>query len=125
MHSAPLHSSSCPLYQEEFPRFVASSFKRSEVNGDTRDDSNLDTLFVFHLFMLRVKSTKVSLKETYAHLFQSRWGLGQVEWNGQSHHFRFVTVGVKGDWPFLRSACALSCGYNCTKKCHRCDLDDP
>ena len=31
-------------------------------------------------------------------------------------------MGTKGDWPFVRSSLALNCGYNCTKKCHLCDL---
>ena len=50
--------------------------------------------------------------------------ISQVEWEGQKYHFRFICIGCKGDWPFLRSAYSLSCGYNCTAKCHRCDVRD-
>jgi hypothetical protein len=48
----------------------------------------------------------------------------KVEWKGQKHHFRFIFTGCKGDWPFLRSAYNLNCGYNCTAKCHRCELKE-
>ena len=49
----------------------------------------------------------------------------QVEWNEKKYHFRLIFTGTKGDWPFLRSAYSLSCGYNCNDKCHRCDLREP
>ncbi|CAL1173885.1 unnamed protein product, partial [Cladocopium goreaui] len=45
-----------------------------------------------------------------------------VSWKGTSHHFRFVMIATKGDWPFLRSAYSLNCGFNCRDKCHRCDV---
>ena len=48
----------------------------------------------------------------------------KVHHEEQKHHFRFVVVGVKGDWPFLRSSMGLNCGFNCIAKCHRCDVKD-
>lgn len=51
----------------------------------------------------------------------SLWKDGMtVTWKGESHHFHFIVTGTKGDWPFLRSAYNLSCGFNCSDKCHRC-----
>lgn len=49
----------------------------------------------------------------------------KVSWKGTSHHFRFVMIATKGDWPFLRSAYSLNCGFNCRDKCHRCDVREP
>ena len=46
----------------------------------------------------------------------------QVDWNGKKHTYRLIFTGCKGDWPFLRAAYGLNCGYNCNTKCHRCDL---
>ena len=48
----------------------------------------------------------------------------EVKCNELPYFFRFVVIAVKGDWPFLRQAMGLSRGYNCTKKCHRCDVED-
>lgn len=45
----------------------------------------------------------------------------KVVWKDSSYHLKFVVVGTKGDWPFLRSAYSLAVGFNCTDKCHRCD----
>ena len=50
--------------------------------------------------------------------------VNKVEFQGQQHHFYFPVLGVKGDWPFLRAAFCLNCGFNCTKKCHLCDIPD-
>lgn len=47
-----------------------------------------------------------------------------VDWNGKKHNYRLIFTGCKGDWPFLRAAYGLNCGYNCTAKCHRCDLQE-
>lgn len=49
----------------------------------------------------------------------------EVEWKDQTHRFRFIFFGCKGDWPFLRAAYSLACGYNCSKICHRCDIREP
>ena len=49
----------------------------------------------------------------------------EVEWKGRKFLFRFVYLGTKGDWPFLRSAFKLSCGFNCKRKCHLCDIQEP
>ena len=46
----------------------------------------------------------------------------EVEWKGKSFHFRFIFTGTKGDWPFLRSAYSLECGFTSTQKCHRCEI---
>ena len=51
--------------------------------------------------------------------------LAQVEWKEVKHTYFFTFVGCKGDWPFLRAAYNLNCGYNCNRKCHRCDVPDP
>lgn len=48
----------------------------------------------------------------------------QVEWKGKSFHFRFIFTGTKGDWPFLRSAYSLECGFTSAQKCHRCEVRD-
>lgn len=58
----------------------------------------------------------------HSHLFSIEVSTSQVEWQGRSYHFRLAMTGTKGDWPFLRSAFALSCGFNCKDKCHRCHL---
>ena len=48
----------------------------------------------------------------------------QVRFDGEDYFFRWIMVGTKGDWPFLRSAYALNNGYNCLKKCHLCQIDE-
>lgn len=48
----------------------------------------------------------------------------QVEYQEQKHFYRFVFIGTKGDWPFLRASLGLSTGYNCDRKCHRCHIED-
>ena len=48
----------------------------------------------------------------------------QVVWKGKALTYRFVVIGVKGDWPFLRSSFALNNGFNCKDKCHRCSVAD-
>lgn len=50
--------------------------------------------------------------------------LAQVEWQNKKYTYFFTYCGAKGDWPFLRSALGLNCGYNCLRKCHRCDIAD-
>ena len=50
--------------------------------------------------------------------------LSQVLWKGKVFKFRFIITSIKGDWPFLRSACGLANGYNCKDKCHRCIIPD-
>ena len=50
--------------------------------------------------------------------------LAQVEWQNKKYTYFFTYCGTKGDWPFLRSALGLNCGYNCLRKCHRCDIAD-
>ena len=39
--------------------------------------------------------------------------------------FRFVYMGTKGDWVFLRSAFKMAVGFNCKRKCHLCDISEP
>lgn len=46
-------------------------------------------------------------------------------YKGKLLTYKFRVLAVKGDWPFLRSSCGLNNGYNCMKKCHRCQLDEP
>ena len=58
------------------------------------------------------------------YLFGGNERTSQVIWKGKVHRFRFIITAIKGDWPFLRSACGLANGFNCTDKCHRCMLPD-
>ena len=55
---------------------------------------------------------------------QRRTRCHQVQFDGEAYFFRFVMLGTKGDWPFLRAAYALNNGYNCRKKCHLCEMDE-
>ena len=48
----------------------------------------------------------------------------QVKWNEKEYQWKFVFLGCKGDWPFLRSAWGLQSGFASTRVCHRCDLHD-
>ena len=40
--------------------------------------------------------------------------------NGRSTRLHLVIVGIKGDWPFLRTSCHLRTGFTSTRKCHMC-----
>ncbi|CAL1131725.1 unnamed protein product [Cladocopium goreaui] len=47
-----------------------------------------------------------------------------VETRGGQERVYFCVLGVKGDWPYLRKAMGLNCGYNCTRKCHLCNAEE-
>ena len=38
--------------------------------------------------------------------------------------FFIALVAVKGDWPYVRKAYHLNCGFNCLRKCHLCPGDE-
>ena len=38
--------------------------------------------------------------------------------------FFIALVAAKGDWPYVRKAYHLNCGFNCTRKCHLCPGDE-
>ena len=44
----------------------------------------------------------------------------QVNWRLTKIRFYFQCLGVKGDWPWLRSANRLVTGYKSKRLCHRC-----
>ena len=44
----------------------------------------------------------------------------QVNWRLTKIRFYFQCLGVKGDWPWLRSAYRLVTGYKSKRLCHRC-----
>ena len=48
----------------------------------------------------------------------------QVLHKGAVRTYKFIVLGTKGDWPFLRASFNLNCGFNCSDKCHRCKLPE-
>ena len=48
----------------------------------------------------------------------------KVEWKEASFRYKFVYMGTKGDWPFLRTSLKLRTGWNCFRICHLCNEPD-
>ena len=130
VHQIAFHSPASAIFEANFPQTLESSDWWSATSWPWRRDSFsvhmwykvskfFPTISVHHDKVLRYLELSNPAVLACSHHFTS-----EVSWKGISHHFRFVMMGTKGDWPFLRSAYSLSCGFCCTDKCHRCDLRD-
>ena len=128
VHQVAVHRPAITVLEENFPQTLASSHGRFDRSRDKRSDS-FSTIICVSISFLQCTSWKI-----YGHLvFPMDWhkslcsddSTSEVSWKGTSHHFRFVMIATKGDWPFLRSAYSLNCGFNCRDKCHRCDVREP
>ena len=82
-------------------------------------------VYIFHFCNVTVRIIYGHLEPIGYKTLCSEDSTSEVSWKGTSHHFRFVMIATKGDWPFLRSAYSPNCGFNCRDKCHRCDVREP
>ena len=90
-----------------------------------------DGIKVSHILVL-VRLQLFSPQEKFQYSFMSViWGgnstlvpTSKVQYKEQEYFYRFVVIGVKGDWPYLRQCMGLCRGYNCLQKCHRCQVPE-